>query len=87
MSIRMTSAPLTVTVIRRKSRARYAHGVRVGDLLELSVDIERSARDFTSSKSGSYAFWFTLRVNGNPLAVLSQNEVPKLEEIFELKEI
>jgi hypothetical protein len=82
MAIIMKSQKLVVTSINRKSTARYAVNINLGDVLELVTGIN----DTTGGSGGrNYAIVFDLYVNGALRASLTQNEVPRLETIFDLK--
>ena len=63
----------------RKSKARYADGVKVGDVIK----VEMTLRNTTGASNGNYALYFNLfrKVDGEfettPFAKVSQNELPK----------
>lgn len=69
-SISFSSPRYRVIKILRKSNARYAKGVKVGDILTFSTEIGRT----TGASSGNYALGVSIAVNGEYLALCSQNE-------------
>lgn len=83
MAIKFKSLEYKVKEVKRKSKARYAVGIKEGDIIRFEVDLEST----TGATHGSYAIWFELFVNDIKKLNLSQNEVPKMEIIFDLESI
>lgn len=77
----MESPHYVVMKVLRKSKARYAAGINIGDTVTINTEIV----DTTGGSGGrNYSLSFDLYVNGVYHTSMSQNEVPKFEEIFML---
>lgn len=74
-----------VVAVNKRSRARYALGVKVEDIITLNMTIEHTAKG--GSSQGNYALYARMDLNGLEKAWLSQNEIPKLLDIFDLVEV
>lgn len=70
-----------VVRVKRKSKARYAFA-SVGDVITITCLL----RDTTGGSNGNYALDFEVKV-GYTTGIVSQNEVTKLFDIYELEEI
>ena len=68
---------------RRASNARYAKGVKTGDEIALTLTHEGTRG---ASSGGNYALYFAMFLNGEKRCLLSQNEVQKLLDVFDLIE-
>lgn len=80
MSIFMKSEELEVKHIIKPSRARYAIDTQVGDILYITTKIVPTAG---GSGGRNYSLSFDLYRNGDYVCDMTQNEVPRLEEIFD----
>lgn len=82
--IKFHSSKYRVVALQRKSKARYAESVKVNDVLNFDFSLRRTS----GASNGNYSLDILMYVNGEFLASLSQNELPKLwEDIFILEEI
>ena len=82
MKIRFTSATYEV-VAKGKSKARYAEGIEVGDLVEFSI--EKLAK--VHYRNGRYATYIDMYVNSKLHTTISQGELGKVVDVLELKEV
>lgn len=69
-----------VSKIIKKSKARYAKGVRVGDEIEFVLEMTKTS----GASRGNYALMSDVYVNGVLKAKISQNEYYKLLDVIEL---
>lgn len=69
-----------VSDILKNSKARYAHGVKVGDQIEFVLEMTKTS----GASKGNYSLMSDVYVNGVLKTRISQNEYYKLLEIFEL---
>ena len=66
--------------ILKNSKARYAHGVKIGDKIEFVLEMTKTS----GASKGNYSLMSDMYVNRVLKTKISQNEYYKLLEIFEL---
>lgn len=86
--IPLSSGKYRVVDFLRQSKARYATGIHIGDILEFRLDLIPTG----GGANGNYALNIAIFVNGVKKAVCTQNEVfaifhPKFKPIFQLEEV
>jgi hypothetical protein len=84
MEIVLSTPVLVVTGIIMRSRARYAAGIKVGDRIRFTNAVPKSSA--RTSNGGTYSTYYDMYLNGKWLAVLSQNEIHRIYDIFNLEE-
>lgn len=83
MRISFSSVNFKVVSILRKSKARYALGVNVGDVIFFRTD----GLGAINHRGGRYSTDIEMIVNNNHHASIAQGELAKVISIFELKEV
>lgn len=66
--------------VNRESQARYAKPYRVGDKITFSTTITRT----TAYRVGNHAVLYKLYNNGVEIATVTQNELVKVFQIFDV---
>ena len=69
-----------VSGLLKKSKARYAQGITIGDKIEFVLEMAKSSE----ASSGNYSL---MSVNGVLKTMISQNEYCKLLDIIQLSTI
>lgn len=77
------NAKFEVMSVLKNSKARYAVNIREEDIIELSLLL----KDTRGGSSGNYALMFEVKKADGSVATASQNEVTKLFDIFELRQL
>ena len=72
-----------VEKVNKVSKARYAKGIKKDDVLTFVMNVIRTV----GASNGNYALMTELYVNRVLQCEISQNEMPKMVEIFDLQEL
>lgn len=70
MKIQFHSEDYTVTAIKRKSKARYAKNIQVGDVISFKLPMQ--------NRMTHYSLEFEMYVNGEYKTSISQGEIFKI---------
>lgn len=69
-----------VSDILKNSKARYAHGIKIGDNIKFVLEMTKTS----GASRGNYSLMSDMYVNRVLKTKISQNEYYKLLDIFEL---